>query len=33
MDSKRLIDTFCEFVKIPSESPEEREFVLIWKNS
>jgi tripeptide aminopeptidase len=27
MDSKRLIDTFCEFVKIPSESPEDREFV------
>ncbi|MFH1223750.1 MAG: M20/M25/M40 family metallo-hydrolase [Pseudomonadota bacterium] len=27
MNSKRLIDTFCEFVKIPSESPNDKEFV------
>lgn len=27
MNSKRLISTFCELVKIPSESPNDREFI------
>lgn len=27
MDSKRMIDIFCELVKIPSESPNDKEFV------
>jgi tripeptide aminopeptidase len=27
LDTKRLVNTFCEFVKIPSESPEDKEFV------
>ncbi len=27
MDSKRMIDLFCELVKIPSESPNDKEFV------
>ena len=27
MDSKRMIDLFCELVKIPSESPNDKEFI------
>ncbi len=27
MNSQRLLDTFCELVKIPSESPNDKEFV------
>jgi tripeptide aminopeptidase len=32
MNSKRLIDTFCEFVKIPSEVPNDIEFVSYMEN-
>ncbi|MBN1115242.1 MAG: M20/M25/M40 family metallo-hydrolase, partial [Oligoflexia bacterium] len=28
MNNKRLIDTFCELVRIPSESPDDREFII-----
>ncbi|MCX6112791.1 MAG: M20/M25/M40 family metallo-hydrolase [Proteobacteria bacterium] len=28
MDNERLINTFCDFVKIPSETPNDREFIL-----
>ena len=27
MDTKRLIETFCDFVRIPSESPDDKEFI------
>ncbi len=27
MDTKRLVDTFCELVKIPSEAPNDKDFV------
>lgn len=27
MDSKRLVNTFCELVRIPSESPNDKEFI------
>ncbi|MEI6079563.1 MAG: M20/M25/M40 family metallo-hydrolase [bacterium] len=27
MDTERLISTFCELVKIPSESPDDKEFI------
>ena len=27
INTQRLIDTFCEFVKIPSESPNDQEFI------
>ncbi|MFH1223098.1 MAG: hypothetical protein V1647_01990, partial [Pseudomonadota bacterium] len=27
MNTQRLINTFCELVKIPSESPDDKEFI------
>ena len=32
MNSQRLLDTFCEMVKIPSESPNDKEFVAYMEN-
>ena len=28
MDPKRMIDTFCELVKVPSETPNDKEFIV-----
>jgi len=32
MDSKRLVNTFCELVRIPSESPNDKEFISYMDN-
>ncbi|MEI6092675.1 MAG: M20/M25/M40 family metallo-hydrolase [bacterium] len=32
MDKERLITTFCDFVKIPSESPNDQEFIKYMEN-
>jgi di/tripeptidase len=32
MNNQRLIDSFCEFVRIPSQTPDDKEFVTYMEN-